>query len=282
MEKTEKEKESAIKPMASVKSPARDAHLRDGKGFSLAEIKAAGHNIQTLKALGIKIDYLRRTIHDFNVKLLKEIKLPEIKKKEKAPYKSKEERIEIRKSKIAKKPKPIKKVEIVREKEKIVEEEPLKAEEEVVEEKPIEIEEFAIEAEPEPIPKEKVTIKTKKPIKTKIPAKEEIELEKVEEPEPIPKEIVKIKTKKPIKTKIPAMEEVDEIVEKKEVKAEGIPLTELPGLGKVTAKKFNEIGVNTVEELCEEDPAELATLIEVFSVERIQKWVEEGKKLLNK
>ena len=233
MEKTEKEKESAIKPIASVKSPARDAHLRDGKGFSLGEIKAAGHTIRAFKTLGIKIDYLRRTVHDFNVKQLKEIKLPTIKKKEKAPYKSKEERIEIRKSKIAKKPKPIKKVEIVSE------------------EEPIEAEEVAVEEEPEPIPKEKVTIKTKKPVK------EEIELEEVEEEE-------------------------KEAVEEKEIKSEGLPLTELPGLGKATAKKFNDIGVNTVEELCEEDPAELATLIEVFSVERIQKWVEEGKKLLNK
>ena len=233
MEKTEKEKESAIKPIASVKSPARDAHLRDGKGFSLGEIKAAGHTIRALKTLGIKIDYLRRTVHDFNVKQLKEIKLPTIKKKEKAPYKSKEERIEIRKSKIAKKPKPIKKVEIVSE------------------EEPIEAEEVAVEEEPEPIPKEKVTIKTKKPVK------EEIELEEVEEEE-------------------------KEAVAEKEIKSEGLPLTELPGLGKATAKKFNDIGVNTVEELCEEDPAELATLIEVFSVERIQKWVEEGKKLLNK
>ena len=233
MEKTEKEKESAIKPMASVKSPARDAHLRVGKGFSLGEIKAAGHTIRALKTLGIKIDYLRRTVHDFNVKQLKEIKLPTIKKKEKAPYKSKEERIEIRKSKIAKKPKPIKKVEIV------------------PEEEPIEAEEVAVEEEPEPIPKEKVSLKTKKPVK------EEIELEEVEEEE-------------------------KEAVAEKEIKSEGLPLTELPGLGKATAKKFNDIGVNTVEELCEEDPAELATLIEVFSVERIQKWVEEGKKLLNK
>ena len=233
MEKTEKEKESAIKPIASVKSPARDAHLRDGKGFSLGEIKAAGHTIRAFKTLGIKIDYLRRTVHDFNVKQLKEIKLPTIKKKEKAPYKSKEERIEIRKSKIAKKPKPIKKVEIV------------------PEEEPIEAEEVAVEEEPEPIPKEKVSLKTKKPVK------EEIELEEVEEEE-------------------------KEAVAEKEIKSEGLPLTELPGLGKATAKKFNDIGVNTVEELCEEDPAELATLIEVFSVERIQKWVEEGKKLLNK
>jgi len=239
MEKTEEEKKSAIKPMASVKSPARDAHLRDGKGFSLAEIKAAGHNIRTLKTLGIKIDYLRRTIHDFNIKQLKEIKVPAIKKKEKAPYKSKEERIEIRKKKIAKKPKPIKKVEIVLEEKEIIEEEPIEAEE-------------IVEEEPEPIPKEKVIIKTKKPIKTKIPAKEEVK------------------------------EEAEELVEEKEIKPEGLPLTELTGLGKATAKKFNEIGVNTVEELCKEDPAELATLIEVFSVERIQKWVEEGKKLLNK
>ena len=265
MEKTEKEKESAIKPIASVKSPARDAHLRDGKGFSLGEIKAAGHTIRALKTLGIKIDYLRRTVHDFNVKQLKEIKLPTIKKKEKAPYKSKEERIEIRKSKIAKKPKPIKKVEIV------------------PEEEPIEAEEVAVEEEPEPIPKEKVTIKTKKPVKTKKPAEEEVAVE--EEPEPIPKEKVSLKTKKPVKEEI-ELEEVEEeekeAVEEKEIKSEGLPLTELPGLGKATAKKFNDIGVNTVEELCEEDPAELATLIEVFSVERIQKWVEEGKKLLNK
>ncbi|GAG54720.1 unnamed protein product [marine sediment metagenome] len=61
-----------------------------------------------------------------------------------------------------------------------------------------------------------------------------------------------------------------------------IPLAKLSGLGSATAKKFKELGVNSVEGLIEEDPEELAMLISGVSADRIKKWVQEGKELLNK
>ena len=68
----------------------------------------------------------------------------------------------------------------------------------------------------------------------------------------------------------------------KEIEVEQIPLTKLSGLGPATAKKFKDVGVNSVEQLCEEVPEELAHLIPGCSEERITKWVEEGKELINK
>ncbi|MFX0008578.1 MAG: helix-hairpin-helix domain-containing protein, partial [Candidatus Hermodarchaeota archaeon] len=60
----------------------------------------------------------------------------------------------------------------------------------------------------------------------------------------------------------------------------GIPLTELSGLGSATANKFIELGVNTVEDLVKENADELAAIIKGVSLERIIKWIEEGKTLI--
>jgi hypothetical protein len=51
-------------------------------------------------------------------------------------------------------------------------------------------------------------------------------------------------------------------------------------LGAATAKKFIELGVDTVETLCKEDPEELAQLIKGVSAERLKKWIEEGKEII--
>ncbi|MHA1293339.1 MAG: ribosomal protein L13e [Promethearchaeota archaeon] len=96
--------------------------------------------------------------------------------------------------------------------------------------------------------------------------------------EPIKKEptVKKPRTKKPsVKAK-----QVKKLKEPSEDK--GIPLTKLPGLGPATAKKFEELGVNNVEQLCQENPKELAMLIKGCSEERIKNWIVEGKNLLNK
>jgi predicted flap endonuclease-1-like 5' DNA nuclease len=60
----------------------------------------------------------------------------------------------------------------------------------------------------------------------------------------------------------------------------GIPLTELSGLGAATAKKFIELGVNTVEDLVKENADELAAIIKGVSLERLIKWIEEAKTLI--
>ena len=69
----------------------------------------------------------------------------------------------------------------------------------------------------------------------------------------------------------------------KPITAKGkLSLTELSGLGPATEKKLNELGVSCVEELILEDPDELGQLIKGCTEERIKKWIEEGKELLEK
>ncbi len=98
----------------------------------------------------------------------------------------------------------------------------------------------------------------KKPVKPKaIPEKRAPKPKKKEKPRPI---------------KVGKLEKIP--------KPAGIPLTELSGLGAATAKKFNELGVNTVEDLVKEIPDELAALIKGVSSERLIKWIEEGKTLI--
>lgn len=121
------------------------------------------------------------------------------------------------------------------------------------------------------IPKEK-RVKAKLKVKKKIPPKKE--LPSAEEPIIEKKQKVKASPAKKPKTKEPKVE--------KEVEVEEIPLTKLSGLGPATLKKFKDVGVESVEQLCEEIPEELAQLIPGCSEERINKWVEEGKQLLNK
>ncbi|MEJ2294387.1 MAG: ribosomal protein L13e [Candidatus Lokiarchaeota archaeon] len=72
------------------------------------------------------------------------------------------------------------------------------------------------------------------------------------------------------------------VVESKATPKGRLPLTELSGLGPATEQKFVELGVNSVEELLLEDPGELGQLIKGCSEDRIKKWIEEGKELINK
>lgn len=121
------------------------------------------------------------------------------------------------------------------------------------------------------VPKEKKDkikpkIKEKTPVKTELPPAEEPIIEK--------KQKVKASSPKKIKVKKPEPE--------KEAEVEEIPLTNLSGLGAATAKKFIDVGIKSVEQLCEEVPEELAHLIPGCSEDKIIKWVEEGKKLLDK
>jgi len=194
--------------VATVKSPAKDGHIREGKGFSLTEIKEAGKDIKVLKALNIFIDYFRKSKHPENIEKLKALKI-ESERKKKQPFIKKE------KKRTSFKPKTEKPVE------KVVE-----AVIETVEE---------------------------------IPAKKKKEVKK--------------KSVKKAKPKAVKVEKVSE-------ESKGVPLTELSGLGAATAKKFNELGVNSCEDLCKEKPEDLAPLIKGVSVERLKKWIEEGKELI--
>ena len=106
---------------------------------------------------------------------------------------------------------------------------------------------------------------------------------KVEKLKPKPKKPVKEKPKavpaKPV-SKPKKKEKVKPAkLEKSATKPVGTPLTELSGLGGATANKFIELGVSNVEDLCKENPEELAALIKGVSLDRLKKWIDEGKKL---
>ena len=108
--------------------------------------------------------------------------------------------------------------------------------------------------------------KTKRRPKKKIPVKKQVPKSALKKKEPV---------KKPISEKIPKQK-----VPKPEIS--GTPLTNLQGLGAKTSDKFNEVGVNSVEELIKENPEELSMLIKGCSLDSIVKWIEEGKELTGK
>ena len=198
--------ESKKKIEAMVISPARDAHIRKAKGFSLGEIQEAGKTVELLRKLKIDIDYFRKSKHESNIEKLRKLKDIGKKGKKKKPFKAKE-----------KKRTPF---------------------------------------------KPKVSIPKKKAVKKVV----------VEKPAKAVKEAPAPKKERVKKESKPKKKELSE--------AETTTLTSLSGLGPATAKKFEELGVSCAEELVNEDPAELASLIKGVSEERIRFWISECKELL--
>ncbi|MHA1914136.1 MAG: helix-hairpin-helix domain-containing protein [Promethearchaeota archaeon] len=97
------------------------------------------------------------------------------------------------------------------------------------------------------------------------------------------KPVAKLIQKQPVKEKgKPTKKEKAKAkkIDKAKEEVTGCALTELSGLGAATAKKLIELGVDTVETLCEEDPEELSQLIKGVSAERLKKWIEEGNELV--
>ena len=198
--------ESNKKIIPIVVSPAKDAHMRKAKGFSLGEIQEAGKTVELLRKLNVDIDYFRKSKHKSNIEELRKLKDTSKKAKKKKPYQAKE------KKKAAFKPQVLKPEK--------------KAVEKVVDKKQAKIAK-----------------------KTPTPKKERVK----KEPKPVKKELPEAGTTK---------------------------LTSLSGLGPATAKKFEELGVSCAEELVNEDPAELASLIKGVSEERIKSWISECKELI--
>jgi predicted flap endonuclease-1-like 5' DNA nuclease len=105
--------ESNKNVVAMAISPAKDAHVREGKGFSLLEIKEAGKTVAMLRELNIDIDFFRRSKHETNVELLKKVQPVSKKKKQKKPYEYKEKKrtpFKPMEEKVKKKPAKTKKV----------------------------------------------------------------------------------------------------------------------------------------------------------------------------
>jgi nucleotidyltransferase/DNA polymerase involved in DNA repair len=96
---------------ATVISPAKDAHIRKGRGFSLNEIKEAGKSLEDINDLNIIIDYFRKSTHQENVQKLQNLKSEKKKSKKREPFVKKEKKRTPFKPKKAKAKKaPIKKV----------------------------------------------------------------------------------------------------------------------------------------------------------------------------
>jgi len=105
---------------------------------------------------------------------------------------------------------------------------------------------------------------------------------------PIPKKSI-TKEKAPLKKKAEVekkssakVEAIEKAIEKPKPASEeeGMPLVKLSGLGVTTAKKFENLGVTSIESLIKEDSTELAKLIKGCSDVKIATWQKEGKKLL--
>jgi predicted flap endonuclease-1-like 5' DNA nuclease len=102
-----------------------------------------------------------------------------------------------------------------------------------------------------------------------------------EKPKAKPKKVI---TKTPVIIKESPTTKKEKAKSSKAKKAkedeEVTPLTDLPGLGTATAKKFIELGINSIEELCNENPDEIAPLIKGVSIERCKNWIEDGKEII--
>ena len=95
----------------------------------------------------------------------------------------------------------------------------------------------------------------------------------------------KTKEKAPVKKKPEVEKELTAKVKaiekpKPVAKEEGTPLIKLSGLGLTTAKKFENLGVTSIEALIKEDPVELAKLVKGCSEVKISTWMKEGERIL--
>ena len=61
-----------MKPLVKRKLGLKEK-LREGRGYSLGELKAVGLDFDQARRLKIPIDKFRKSVHEFNIERLKEI-----------------------------------------------------------------------------------------------------------------------------------------------------------------------------------------------------------------
>jgi len=84
--------ESNRKIVPMVVSPAKDAHMRKAKGFSLGEIQEAEKTVELLRKLNLNIDYFRKSKYKNNIDELRKLKDLSKKVKKKKPFEAKEKK----------------------------------------------------------------------------------------------------------------------------------------------------------------------------------------------
>ena len=73
-----KEQQKIEPPKALVKKPRQikyggvDPGLRVGRGFSKGEIEAVGLTVKEARKLGLYVDVRRKTVHEWNINMLRE------------------------------------------------------------------------------------------------------------------------------------------------------------------------------------------------------------------
>ena len=63
---------SLVKKPRLIKNRGISVGLREGRGFSIGELREVGLTVQEARRLGLYVDVRRKTIHEWNVKALKE------------------------------------------------------------------------------------------------------------------------------------------------------------------------------------------------------------------
>ena len=61
-----------VKPPRLIRYGGLERPLREGKGFSIPELREVGLDPKTARKLGLYVDKRRRSKHEWNIKMLKE------------------------------------------------------------------------------------------------------------------------------------------------------------------------------------------------------------------
>ena len=73
MVQADRKVEAVVKPPRLIKYRGQELKLRKGRGFSVRELREVGLTPEEARKLGIPVDIRRRSLHEWNVKILKTV-----------------------------------------------------------------------------------------------------------------------------------------------------------------------------------------------------------------